>query len=108
MSAAATWTPITISNRHAKEMDRVGGADLILPWPDELPTGAVPAPLRPATAAEHAAAEQIVGEACRARGLIPVRRCACRDDHQAPRWLPADRQRRWRWRDERWPAPQSS
>lgn len=67
------WVPIAISNRHAKEMDRVGGAELILPWPDGLPPGPAPRPRRDASEAEHAAAEQIVGEACRARGLVPIR-----------------------------------
>jgi hypothetical protein len=56
-------------------MDRVGGADLILPWPDGLPAGS---PLaydeeRDATAAEHTIAESIVGAACRRAGLVPVR-----------------------------------
>jgi len=73
MSSAPQWRPITISNRAAKEMDRVGGAELILPWPDGLPPGPPPRPRRDASAAEHAAAKQIVRAACRARGLVPVR-----------------------------------
>lgn len=67
------WKPVIITNRHAKEMDRVGGAEFILPWPDGLHPGVPPATRRPATAEEHAIAGQIVGDACRARGLVPVR-----------------------------------
>lgn len=72
------WQPITLSGKHRKAMDRLGGAELILPWPPGLPDGTRGAKLiedeeRDATPAEHAAAEQIVGAACRAEGLVPVR-----------------------------------
>lgn len=69
------WRPVELSGHQRKAMDRVGGADLILPWPDGLPPGA-PVGLneeRDATRAEHAAAAQIVGPACRQHGLVPVR-----------------------------------
>lgn len=65
---------INLSNRHRKAMDRVGGANLILDWPADLPRGK---PLaedheREATAAEKAAAEARVKPACEAAGLVPV------------------------------------
>lgn len=66
--------PIRLSKRHIKAMDRVGGANLILDWPADLPPGK---PLerdweREATAAEKIAAEAIVKPACEAAGLVPV------------------------------------
>ncbi len=69
------WKPITLSRTQAKAMDRVGGAELTLPWPDGLPPGP---PLaadgeRPTTREEHAAAEKIVLPACRPLKLVPVR-----------------------------------
>lgn len=72
------WKPIALSGKHRKAMDRVGGAELILPWPPGLADGTRGAPLaedeeRDATPAEIAAAEQIVGPACAAAGLVPVR-----------------------------------
>lgn len=65
---------IRLSNRHRKVMDRVGGANLILDWPADLPRGK---PLaaglqREATAAEKAAAEAQVRASCEAAGLVPV------------------------------------
>lgn len=73
-------------------MDRVGGAELILPWPPGLPLGPAVSNVRDATAAEHAAAEQIVGPACAAAGLVPIRSYAARPD--APPPLIAGRQGR--------------
>jgi len=69
-----TWQPISLSAKARKRMDRVGGAELILPWPEGLPRGRPVAldETRDATPEEHAAAEQIVGPACREHGLVPV------------------------------------
>lgn len=63
-----------ISRSKIKEMDRVGGAVLILQWPSHLPPGQPVAPdeEREATRAEWRAAEAIVGAACTAAGLVPV------------------------------------
>lgn len=57
-----------------KEMDRVGGAVLLLPWPAGMPIRQPPRPdeEREATAAEKSAAEAIVAAECRAHGLVPV------------------------------------
>lgn len=69
------WHPITLSGVVRKAADRVGGAELVLPWPTGLPPGA-PVGIdeeRDTTRAEHAAAEQIVGPECRRFGLVPVR-----------------------------------
>jgi len=65
---------IRLSNRHIKAMDRVGGANLILDWPADIPRGAPVKPdhEREATAAEKAAAERMVKPACEAAGLVPV------------------------------------
>lgn len=65
---------IRLSNRQIKAMDRVGGANLILDWPVGLTSGS---PLKPdhereATAAEKAAAEAMVRDACERAGLVPV------------------------------------
>ncbi len=70
------WQPIKLSRGQVKNADRVGGVDLILPWPEGLPLGDAPTgdpPERPTTPAEHAVAEQIVGAACREAGLVPGR-----------------------------------
>lgn len=70
------WHPVQLSRRQVKTADRVGGADLILPWPDDLPPGEATSgnpPERPTTPEEHAAAERIVGDACRANDLVPAR-----------------------------------
>ena len=74
LEPAPRWRPVAISGKQRKAMDRVGGAELILPWPIGLSAGA-PAlvDVRDATPTEHAAAEAIVGPACRAAGLVPVR-----------------------------------
>lgn len=68
---ALAWHPIALSNRQIKTMDRVGGAELVLPWPPGLPPG-LPVE-RVATPREHAVAEAIVGPACAAAGLVPIR-----------------------------------
>lgn len=66
---------LSLSRRQVKTMDRVGGADLIIPWPPDLPPG----PKlerdeeRDATPAEHARARALVIDACEAAGLVPVR-----------------------------------
>jgi hypothetical protein len=67
------WRPIALSGKHKKAMDRVGGAELILPWPPGLPPGPPVADTRDATPAEHHVAEEIVGPACRAADLAPIR-----------------------------------
>ncbi len=69
------WTPITLTGVQRKHADRVGGCEIVLPWPEGLPSGK---PLaegteRDATRAEHASAEQIVLPAAKAAGLVPVR-----------------------------------
>lgn len=63
-----------LSRRQIKAMDRVGGANLILDWPADLPRGRPVAEdhEREATAAEKAAAEALVKPACEAAGLVPV------------------------------------
>jgi len=63
-----------LSNRHVKAMDRVGGANLILDWPTDLPLGVPVKPdhEREATAAEKAAALAIVRAECERCGLVPV------------------------------------
>jgi hypothetical protein len=70
--------PIPLSRRQIKAMDRVGGAMLMLPWPEGLPPGRAVAleDGRETTPAEHAAAVAIVQEACDAHGLVPVRSVA--------------------------------
>lgn len=75
-TAGMIWRPIALSGKHRKAMDRRFGADLILPWPPGLPIAGKPLDLdeeRDATPAEHKAAVTIVGAACAAEGLIPVR-----------------------------------
>jgi hypothetical protein len=65
---------IRFSKRHIKAMDRVGGANLILDWPADLPRGAPVKPdhEREATPAEKTAAERMVRPACEAADLVPV------------------------------------
>lgn len=77
------------SNRHIRLMDRVGGANLILDWPAELPRRK---PLerdheREATMAEKAAAEAMIKAACETAGLVPVhvRVVHVRRPHDYPR-----------------------
>lgn len=67
-------TPLRLSRRQVKTMDRVGGATLMLDWPHGLSLGPPVAPdhEREATAEERAAAEAIVRPACDAAGLVPV------------------------------------
>jgi hypothetical protein len=69
------WHPVTLSNKMRKNADRVGGIELMLPWPEDLPFG--PALRgegyeRDASPAEKAAAEQILGAACAAVDLVIV------------------------------------
>lgn len=65
---------ITLSNRQAKEADRIGGIELMIAWPAELG----PAPeieineSREATIPERRLAEQMVRDSCAARKLVPV------------------------------------
>jgi len=64
-----------LSSSQAKAADRVGGIDLILPWPDDLPHGP---PMRvdeerDATDDERGAAEAMIGPSARAHGVLPVR-----------------------------------
>lgn len=73
MTQSVRWRPIALSGKQIKGMDRVGGAELILPWPPGLPSGPPVADVRDATPAEHRAAEDIIGPACRAADLVPIR-----------------------------------
>jgi hypothetical protein len=73
MTQSPRWRPIALSGKHRKAMDRVGGAELMLPWPPGLPSGPPVTDTREATPAEHRAAEEIVGPACRAADLVPIR-----------------------------------
>jgi hypothetical protein len=73
MTQSPRWRPIALSGHNRKAMDRVGGAELILPWPPGLPSGPPVTDVRDATPAEHHAAEEIVGPACRAADLVPIR-----------------------------------
>lgn len=67
------WRPITLSSTQRKAADRVGGAELLLPWPPGLPLGASCYDVRDASPTEHAAAEAIVRPAAEAAGLVVVR-----------------------------------
>lgn len=66
--------PITLSRRQAKEADRVGGIELMLPWPPGLPRprGLAEDEEREAGPREKAAAEAMLRAACEAAGLVPV------------------------------------
>ena len=66
---------LSLSRRQVKTMDRVGGADLIIPWPADLPLGVKLArdEERDATPAEHERAKALVLDACVANDLVPVR-----------------------------------
>ncbi len=72
---------LTLSRRQVKEADRVGGIELMLPWPASL--GPAPTTLahdeeREATAQERRTAEAMVGASCAAHDLVPVHvRVAC-------------------------------
>jgi hypothetical protein len=72
------WKPITLSRKQCKAMDRVGGAELILPWPPGLPPGPPVYDTRDATPAERRAAEAIVGPACDAADLLLIRTTVAR------------------------------
>lgn len=65
---------LTLSNRQAKEADRIGGIELMIPWP--VPLGRVPDIAvndeREATPMERELAEHLVRESCSARKLAPV------------------------------------
>ena len=71
---------ITLSRRQIGDADRVGGIELMILWPDAL--GPEPDVQldheREASAAEKAHAEALVGEACRAAGLVPIHVRVCR------------------------------
>lgn len=66
---------LTLSRSQCKAADRVGGIELLIPWPADLG----PAPAldldyeRDATPAERAYAERLVCSSCEAAGLVPVR-----------------------------------
>jgi len=65
---------ISLSRRQAKEADRVGGIELMVLYPAEL--GAPPRLADDeeceASMAERRHAEGVVGQSCRAAGLVPV------------------------------------
>jgi hypothetical protein len=64
---------IQLSRRQAKEADRVGGIELLLPWPSGLPVRRLGDDERvEANVAEIAAAHRLVDAACDAAGLVPV------------------------------------
>lgn len=69
-----------LSRRQIKEADRVGGIELMLPWPAGLrpPTDLGDDEERPATPREHAAAIATVADDCERNGLVPVRVAAVR------------------------------
>lgn len=74
--------PITLSGRQASRADRVGGIELLIPWPETTlgppPSGIALDCGREATASERAWAEGEVQASCQARGLLPVHvRVAC-------------------------------
>lgn len=66
---------INLSKRQISDADRVGGIELMILWPEAL--GDQPADLgedyeREASPGEKAAAEALIGPACRAADLVPV------------------------------------
>lgn len=72
------WPSLSLSRRQIGDADRVGGIELILPWPGGLP---IDQPLaeddeRDTSPAEHAVAEALLREACETHGLVPVRSAA--------------------------------
>jgi hypothetical protein len=69
------WCPVSLSHRQVKAADRVGGCEIILPWPDGQPPIVVlnAGQQCDTTRREHAMAEQILGDAARAYGLVIVR-----------------------------------
>lgn len=77
----ASAVSVTLSRRQVKNADRVGGIELLLPWPPAL--GAPPAHLardeeREATEAERTWATEHVAATCSANKLMPVHvRVAC-------------------------------
>jgi hypothetical protein len=83
---------LTLSKRQAKEADRVGGIELMIPWPPAL--GPEPIDLlddeeRDATPREKAMAEAMIRASCAAHGLVPVRTQVARvrrPDHQGMQW----------------------
>lgn len=64
---------LKLSNRQIKSADRVGGANLIIDWPVDLPRGKPLAPdhERRASEAEKTAALKLVYAACEAANLCP-------------------------------------
>ena len=65
--------PIRLSKRQIGDADRIGGIELMIPWPPELPPPQLGEDMeRDTTAAEHALAEQLVLPACRTADLVPV------------------------------------
>lgn len=65
---------IVLSRRQVKEADRVGGIELMLPWPDHLPHPRKMAVGEwvEATSKERQWAEDCVRDACKENGLVPV------------------------------------
>lgn len=77
--------PIELSNRQRKSADRVGGIELMLPWPDELPVPDMDDDSeRDATPAERAWVERHVQPACQAAGLVAVRAQVARTAGPSP------------------------
>lgn len=75
VSYPRTPMPIHLSRNQAKQADRVGGIELLIPWPRDLPD---PGLLdddseRDATPAERAWVESHVQPACQSAGLVAVR-----------------------------------
>lgn len=65
---------IELSRRQIKTADRVGGVELMMPWPDHLPRPDLPPEHeRDPTPDEREWAQAQVIESCRAHDLVPVR-----------------------------------
>ena len=87
-----TMGTVKLSNRQAKEADRVGGIELLILWPPDLgpePTGLALGHEREATPAEKAYAERLVTDDCRARGLVPVHVRVARERRPTPHGIEA-------------------
>ena len=84
---------ITLSGRQIHAADRIGGIELMLPWPTDLrhPDDLDADEDRPATPREYAAAMALVAAACEDHDLVPCRvsaaRCARHDGDPPSYWL---------------------
>lgn len=87
---------IALSNRQAKNADRVGGIELMLPWPAELaePVGLGEDQERDASPQERAWAEAHVQPAAQQKGLVLVRVAVARVRPPSA-WVEAADRDRW-------------